>query len=94
MPMSKTAVIVAILIVLAGVLAVQFNPTPEMHRARIREVVSERSPLLGAIGVGSLRAFLSNYHSIGVASYTQVGDRTVTVGAYGHVFVLDNARKE
>lgn len=94
MPMSKPAVIVAILLVLAGVLAFQFNPTPEMHRAKIRQAVGERSPLLGAIGVGSLRAFLSNYHSLGVASYTKVGDRTVSVGAYGYVHVLDNAKKE
>ena len=39
-------------------------------------------------GVGALAAFASNYHSLGVASYTQAGDRTLSVGAFGLVFVL------
>jgi hypothetical protein len=89
MPVSKPTLIAAILLMLAVVLAVQFNPTPQMHRAKIREVLSDRSPLVRALGLGSLAAFASSYHSVGVGSYTKVGDRTISIGAYGVVRVLD-----
>lgn len=71
------------------VMAVALNPTPERHREKIRTAVAERSPLAGALGVGALTAFVSTYHSFGVASYTTVKDRTVSVGLMGMVFVLD-----
>lgn len=85
--MSKTltTVIVLVVLVLAGA---ALNPSPERHRARIKEAVGERSPLARVFGVGSLAAFASNYHSLGVASYTTAGDRTLSVGAFGVVLVL------
>ena len=67
--------IVATAAVTAG--AAVFNPTPEQHRARIKQAVTERSPIAGALGVGALTAFVSSYHSIGVASYTTVDGKTV-----------------
>lgn len=69
-------------------LAVALNPAPEQHREEIREVLSKRSLVAGALGVGSLAAFASNYRSLGVASYTRVGDSTVSVGAFGIVIVM------
>ena len=73
------------------VLAVVLNPTPEKHRARIKEAVGERSPIARALGIGALAAFASNYQSLGVASYTTVNGRTASVGALGMVFVLPAA---
>ena len=64
------------------------NPTPEQHRAKIKTVISERSPMAGLLGLGSLAAFASAYHSVGVASYTVVNERTVSIGAFGAVFVV------
>ena len=69
------------------VLAFALNPSPERHREKIREAISERSPLAGALGLGSLAAFVSNYHPLGVASYTTVNDRVVSIGVLGMVFV-------
>lgn len=69
-------------------LALVLNPTPERHRAKIKESVGRRSPVAGMLGMGSLAAFASNYHSLGLASYTQAGDRTVSVGAFGMVYVM------
>jgi len=69
------------------VLAFVLNPSPEKHRAKIKEVIAERSPVAGALGLGSLAAFTSTYHSLGVASYTTVGERTVSFGVLGMVFV-------
>jgi hypothetical protein len=91
MAISKGAVLSAV--VTASVTAASFllNPSPERHRDRIRSAVEERSPLAGAIGVGALQAFVSEYHSLGVASYTTVGDETLSIGALGLVFVLDPA---
>ena len=89
MPTSKTTIVVAVLLVITGLLAVQFNPTPEMHRAKIRQSLGDRSPLMRLLGIGSITAFLSNYHSIGVASYTKAGDKTLSIGAFGQVHVLD-----
>jgi hypothetical protein len=79
-----TIVVLAALVLAAAAL----NPSPERHRSRIKEVVGERSPLARVFGVGSLAAFASNYHSVGVASYTTAGDRTLSVGAFGVVFVM------
>ena len=65
------------------------NPSADQHRSRIQEVVAERSPLAGVLGVGALAAFTSTYHPLGVASYTTVNGRTLSVGALGMVFVLN-----
>jgi len=78
----------AIAAVVVLVAAFVLNPSPERHRARIKESVGERSPVARVLGVGSLAAFASNYHSVGVASYTTAGDRTLSVGAFGMVWVL------
>lgn len=77
------------LVATASVLALAFllNPSPERHRASIKRAVAERSPIAGALGVGSLTAFASTYHSVGIASYTTAGERTVSLGAFGMVFV-------
>ncbi len=82
-PLTLVAILAAALL-----LAVALNPSPERHRARIREAIGERSPVARVLGVGSLAAFASSYHSLGVASYTKAGDRTLSVGAFGLVFVL------
>lgn len=82
---SLTPVIVLAAVVL---LAFVLNPSPERHRARIKEAMGERSPVARVLGVGALAAFASSYHSLGLASYTQAGDRTLSVGALGMVFVL------
>jgi hypothetical protein len=73
--------------VLATLLALAFllNPSPDRHRAKIKQAIGERSPMAGALGLGSLAAFASTYHSLGVASYTTAGDRTLSWGAFGVV---------
>lgn len=74
---------------LAVVLAWLLNPSAERHRTSIRAAVAERSPIAGALGLGALSAFASNYRSLGVASYTRVQDKLLSVGAFGVVVVLD-----
>jgi hypothetical protein len=69
--------------------AVLLNPSPERHRQRIKEAVAQRSPLAGALGIGALTAFTSTYHSFGIASYTEGGDRVLSYGFLGMVFVKD-----
>lgn len=64
------------------------NPSAERHREKIKAAVAERSPIAGALGLGALAAFTSTYHPLGVASYTTVGERTVSIGFLGMVFVL------
>ena len=81
-PLNLALVLVAVLL-----LAVVLNPSPERHRARIKETIGERSPVARMFGVGSLAAFASSYHSLGVASYTTAGDRTLSFGVLGMVFV-------
>ncbi len=80
-------------IVVLGIVALAFalNPSPEQHRAKIRQAIAERSPVAGALGLGSLTAFVSTYHPLGVASFTTVNDRTVSVGAFGMVFVIERS---
>lgn len=84
---KKRSFIVPIAAAAALVLAFVLNPSPERHRATIKSATTQQSPLAGMLGLGSLKAFVSSYHSLGVASYTTAGERTVSVGAFGMVFV-------
>ena len=86
--MTGTSIVSAVVAAAVTAAAFLLNPSPEQHRAKIREVIAERSPVAGAFGLGVLTAFTSTYHPLGVASYTTVNDRTVSVGAFGMVFVL------
>lgn len=91
--MSRTVVTA---VVAAAVTAAAFllNPSPEQHRARIKQAIAERSPIAGALGIGALTAFTSTYHPLGVASYTTANGRTVSVGALGMVFVLQASNEK
>jgi hypothetical protein len=86
MSKASTATLVA-----AGALALAFalNPSPEKHREKIKAAIAERSQLERILGIGQLTSFASKYHSLGVASYTTVGDKLVSVGAFGMIFVAD-----
>jgi hypothetical protein len=85
--MSKSSAISVAVAGAALVLAVILNPSPERHRLRIKEMIAERSPIAATFGVGSLAAFASTYHSLGIASYTTAGERTLSFGVLGMVFV-------
>lgn len=85
MQKSRYVAVIGVLSVL--VLALALNPSAEQHRAQIKATIAERSPIAGALGIGSLTAFASTYHSLGVASYTTANDKTVSVGAFGVVVV-------
>lgn len=85
--MSRTPVVTLAAAAALVVLAFATNPSPERHRDKIKQAIAERSPLAGALGLGALTAFTSTYHPLGVASYTTVNDRTVSIGAFGMVFV-------
>lgn len=85
--MSKTSLMSAAIGAAVVIAAFVLNPSPEQHRTEIRKAIAERSQLAGLLGVGALTAFASTYHPLGVASYTTVNDRTVSIGAFGMVFV-------
>jgi hypothetical protein len=92
--MTRAAIVSAVVASAVTAAAFVFNPSPEQHRARIKEAIAKRSPLEAAVGIGALTAFASTYHQLGVISYTTVKDRTVSVGALGMVFVLDPPKKK
>ena len=79
------------LIVTAGVIALAFplNPSPDKHREMIKQAIAERSQIERVLGIGHLTSFISQYHSLGVGSYTTVNDKITSAGAFGMVFVLD-----
>lgn len=88
--MAKKSVVPGIVIGAVLVAAAfALNPSPERHRQQIRASLGERSPLVRLLGLGSLAAFTSSYHSLGVASYTKAGDTVLSVGAFGFVYVRD-----
>ena len=87
--MSKTPVVPLLAAVVVVALAFALNPSPERHRLKIKEAIAERNPVARALGLGALAGIASSYHSLGVASYTKVGERTLSVGAFGIVFVPD-----
>ncbi len=85
-PALKATVVVGAIVAAAFAL----NPSAERHRNEIKATIAERSPLAGFLGIGSLAAFASNYHSVGVGSYTSIRDKTISVGFLGMVFVIDS----
>ncbi|MBE7368704.1 hypothetical protein [Ramlibacter pallidus] len=87
--MSKALTRAVVIAAVAVALAALLNPSPERHRDKIREATGERSQVARVLGLGSLKAFASSYHSLGVASYTTAGEKTLSVGAFGLVFVRD-----
>ena len=89
--MARSAVISAVVASAVTAAAFLLNPSPEQHRTHIRQTIAERHPLAGAIGIGALTAFTSRYHALGVASYTTVDDRVVSIGAFGVVYVLSQS---
>lgn len=86
--MAKPAIVSAIVAAAVTAAAFVLNPSPERHREKIKQAIAERSPIAGALGIGALTAFTSTYHPLGVASYTTVNERTVSIGVLGMVFVL------
>ena len=86
--MARTAIVSAVVAAAVTAAAFLLNPSPERHREKIKQAIAERSPIAGALGIGALTAFTSTYHPLGVASYTTVNDRTVSIGVLGMVFVL------
>ena len=81
---------VVVLLAIVGVASL-LNPSAEKHRAKIKEAVAERSQLAALLRLGDLTAFVSNYHSLGFASYTTANDKLLSVGAFGVVVVLQDS---
>ncbi|MDH5205307.1 MAG: hypothetical protein OEW36_06555 [Hylemonella sp.] len=86
--MLKSLMSLVLLVAVLGLAAVT-NPSPARHRAMIESTLSERSLLSKALNLGALAAFASNYHSLGVASYTKVNEKVATVGAFGLIYVVE-----
>lgn len=80
----------AVLVVIAAV-GVLLNPSPQKHRDTIRDDMAQRSEVAKLLQLGRITAFFSEYHSFGVGSYTTVNGAVVSVGAFGVVFVRENA---
>lgn len=78
---------------IAGAIAIAafvLNPSAEKHRNQIKDSIAERNQMAGFWGLGALAAFASNYHSLGVASYTSIHEKTISFGFLGMVFVIDS----
>ena len=87
--MAKSRSTLVPIVVTAAVVAAAFvfNPSPDRHRLKIKEAMAQRSTVARVLSLGTFAAFASNYHSLGVASYTKVGDRLLSVGFMGYVHV-------
>jgi hypothetical protein len=87
--MSKSVVVPVLATAAVFVAAIVLNPSAAKHREKIKQTTAERSPIAGALGLGALTAFVSSYHSLGVASYTSANDKLLSVGALGMVYVVE-----
>lgn len=92
--MRKTVVVTAAIAAAVTAAAFLLNPSPEQHRTKIKETIAERSPIAGILGIGALTAFTSTYHPLGVASYTTVNNRVVSIGALGMVYVVQRSNEK
>lgn len=87
MARSRSTLVPIVVVAALVAAAFAFNPSPDRHRQKIKEAMAERSSIARVLSLGSVAAFASNYHSLGVASYTKVGDRLMSVGFMGYVHV-------
>lgn len=87
MARSRSTLVPIVVVAAFVAAAFAFNPSPDRHRQKIKEAMAERSSIARVLSLGSVAAFASNYHSLGVASYTKVGDRLSSVGFMGFVYV-------
>jgi len=86
--MKRQKLIPLITIIFILILAAVLNPSPERHREKIRQVISERSELESFFGIGKLTAFVSQYKSLGIASYTTANGQVISIGVLGMIFVI------
>lgn len=80
---------VLIPIVVVSVVAFIANPGPDTHREKLKSEIAARSQLAALLRLGNLAAFVSEYHTLGLASYSTVNGRAVSYGAFGLVYVPD-----
>ena len=84
---SKSSIRTAAIIAAAVVAAFVLNPDEARHDRAIRDDVARQSSLASVLGGGRVMGWLTRYHSVGVASYTEVDGEVVSYGAFGVVFV-------
>ncbi|MBW2275674.1 MAG: hypothetical protein JRG96_20635 [Deltaproteobacteria bacterium] len=65
------------------------NPSADTHRKAMADEYKAKSPLAGAVGLGTLTAQLPEYHSAVLGSYTTAGEETTSIGLLGMVWVVD-----
>ena len=73
-----------VLLALVGAASL-LNPSAEKPRQKVKEATAERSQLAALLRLGDLTAFVSSYHSLGLASYTTANEKVLTMGAFGVV---------
>lgn len=82
------------LLIIAVILVLGFflNPKYEKHKQQVAQQYKESNPITGALGVGKLVSeFGLSYHNYYVFSTcTTPNDKTLTVGAFGLVFVTNS----
>ena len=70
------------------VLAFALNPSATAHRESIRAAIVDKHPIASFFGAAGLVALDVKYTSVGFASFTMSGTKTVSIGLFGQVFVL------
>jgi hypothetical protein len=70
-------------------MALVFNPSEAYHRAKLRAAVEERQPITKLFGISQLAIAGMKYKSYGFVLLMSLGDRKVTVGLYGYVYVVN-----
>ena len=70
-------------------LAFFLNPTEVAHRAKLRVAIEAEHPILKVFGASQLATLDVKYQSFGFMSLTTRNKRTVTLGLYGLVYVVN-----
>lgn len=88
-PTSRVVKLLWLIAVLLGILLLAVtNPSYEHHQQAIRDYVFRVNPDISIIGGGKLMASMTEYHSLGIASYTKfIDDGVATIGVIGYVWV-------
>lgn len=84
---SKSSIRTAAIIVAAVVAAFLLNPDEARHDRAIGDDVARQSSVASMLGGGRVMGWLTRYHSVGVASYTEVDGKVISLGAFGLVYV-------
>lgn len=83
-----------ILILILALAAVFTNPDVKAHKEEINLEFKGKNPVTGILGAGKMAAEFVKYEDYKLISVTKYEDKTISIGIFTKVFVLQKIKPE